>query len=123
CPMVNGHSRLNQGVNEAAFRGRALHPEVFPHFVGLEPLPAVEADDAGKVARIVRRNFIHGDVGLLENRVYRKKPFIGCSTSPGFPCCSRRRNVRCRRWSRGAARSSTALGPGSTPSRSSNSKP
>ena len=107
--MVGGDRGLNQRLIEPPLGRRALLPQVFPHLVGVEVLPAIEQLDAGQVSRSGESG-VSGDVG---HRVYRKKrPLREIENRSGRrlhdtrfpdtqrypPCSSPRRNARCRRW-------------------------
>ena len=69
APVVRGDRGLNERLVKSAFGGAAFVPQVFPHLVRLEKLPAIEQFDSGQVARVGRI----GCVGRVRHRVYRKK--------------------------------------------------
>jgi hypothetical protein len=59
--MIDRYRRLNQRLIESSFGRGAIAPQVFPHFMSLEVIAAVEEVDAGPIARI--RECEHDDAG------------------------------------------------------------
>jgi type IV pilus assembly protein PilC len=75
--MVDRDCRLNQSLVESAFRSRSVMPQIFPNFVRLEELAAIEQVDAGHIARIVFRRGTHASILGMEDSMLGTRTFDG----------------------------------------------
>jgi hypothetical protein len=63
--MIESHGRSNQTLVKAALVGGAIVPQIFPNFVGVEVVAAIETVDAREIAGVVW-GWVHEGILLNE---------------------------------------------------------